>query len=301
VTEIQRRRLLTAATEVVEEVGYSHMTVAHVIARARVSRKTFYEVFVDREDCFLAVFEQVVSQARLCASAAYRLEAGWREGIRAALTTLLLLIEEEPARARLCFIEALGAGERVLERRSQVLAELAEVIDRGRLVSDARHAPPEITSQGVVGAIYAVVDQRLLDGGNEPLADLIGPLMSIIVLPYLGAQAASRELRRASPSPRGNPPRRRSKKRDPLGGLNLRLTYRTVQVLTALAEQPGASNRELADASGIVDPGQISKLLRRLSRLSLVENLGHRLRTGPANSWHLTARGAEIERATRLR
>jgi AcrR family transcriptional regulator len=56
VTEIQRSRMLAAAVEAIEEVGYARMTVAQVISRARVSRKTFYDVFTDREDCFLAAF-----------------------------------------------------------------------------------------------------------------------------------------------------------------------------------------------------------------------------------------------------
>ncbi len=64
VTEIQRGRILTAAVAAVEEVGYSGMTVAQVIGRARVSRKTFYDLFADREDCFMAAFEQAVDHAR---------------------------------------------------------------------------------------------------------------------------------------------------------------------------------------------------------------------------------------------
>src|SRR6201999_3031214 len=63
VTEIQRSRMLAAALSAVEEVGYSRMTVAQVISRAKVSRKTFYDVFADREDCFLAALEQSVAQA----------------------------------------------------------------------------------------------------------------------------------------------------------------------------------------------------------------------------------------------
>jgi DNA-binding MarR family transcriptional regulator len=69
----------------------------------------------------------------------------------------------------------------------------------------------------------------------------------------------------------------------------------------AAAEHPGASNREIAKGAGIVDQGQISKLLNRLSRLSLVENLGEGPEKGAANAWQLTARGAQVERATRPR
>ena len=96
VTQIQRSRMLAAAVEAVEDVGYARMTVAQVIGRARVSRKTFYDVFTDREDCFLAAFEQALGQARLMAQEAYERESIWREGIRSALARLLIFMDEEP-------------------------------------------------------------------------------------------------------------------------------------------------------------------------------------------------------------
>src|SRR5436309_11922108 len=82
VTEIQRARMLAAAVETVQEVGYARMTVAQVIARARVSRKTFYDVFADREDCFLAAFGQALDHAREEVTVAYDGEAAWRDAVR---------------------------------------------------------------------------------------------------------------------------------------------------------------------------------------------------------------------------
>ena len=301
VSEIQRGRMLSAAVDVVEEVGYARMTVSQVIGRARVSRKTFYDVFADREDCFLAVFEEALSRVRLRASEAYEREPGWREGMRSGLATLLSFMDEEPALARLCIIEALGAGERVLQRRSQLLAEVADVMDRARLAASPTRNPPEITAEAVVGAIFTVLHTRLVEGGKKPLTDLLGPLMSVIALPYLGERAASRELSRPAPSSRARHTRRPANSKDALEGVNVRLTYRTVRVLMTLAEHPGASNRAIAEGSGIVDQGQISKLLTRLARLNLIENLGEGQRNGAANAWHLTAYGAQIERAARPR
>jgi AcrR family transcriptional regulator len=301
VTEIQRSRMLAAAVEAVEEVGYARMTVAQVIGRARVSRKTFYDVFSDREDCFLAAFDQALGQATTLASEAYAEESNWRDGIRSALARLLVFMDEEPGLAKLCVVEALGAGERVLERRARALDELAVVIDQGRFVTNATSEPPAVTAEGVVGAIFAVLHTRLLDGDKNPFTDLLGSLMSMIVLPYLGTRAATRELSRPPLEiARENRPAA-TRSRDPLEGLNMRLTYRTVRVLTVIAEHPGASNREIAEGSGIVDQGQISKLLTRLARLKLVENLGEGQEKGASNAWHLTARGAQVERATRPR
>ncbi len=302
VTQIQRSRMLAAAVEAVEDVGYARMTVAQVISRARVSRKTFYDVFTDREDCFLAAFEQALGQASLIAQEAYESEPNWRDGVRAALARLLMFMDAEPGLAKLCIVEALGAGERVLDRRARVLDELAQVIDRGRAATNATREPPQVTAEGVVGAIFAVLHTRVLESGGEPLTDLLGSLMSMIVLPYLGARAAGRELSRPPLEiPADGRSRALTRHRDPLEGLNMRLTYRTVRVLMVIAEHPGASNREIAEGSGIVDQGQISKLLNRLARLKLVENRGEGQEKGAANAWHLTARGAQVERATRPR
>jgi len=302
VTEIQRSRMLAAASEAVAEVGYARMTIAQVIGRARVSRKTFYDVFTDREDCFLAAFDQAISRARLVATEAYENESSWRDGLRAALAALLTFMDEHPALARLCLVEALAAGDAVLERRAQVLDELAEVVDRGRFERNAARNPAPLTAEGVVGGIVAVLHARLVEDCSEPLSDLLGALMGMIVLPYLGARAASGELSRPLPERRRvRRTRRAVRSKDPLDDLNMRLTYRTVRVLSVIGEQPGASNRQIAEDSGIVDQGQISKLLNRLARLTLVENLGEGQERGAANAWHLTARGAQVERATHPR
>jgi AcrR family transcriptional regulator len=295
--------MLAAAVDTVAEVGFARMTVAQVIRRARVSRKTFYDVFADREDCFLAAFDHGLEQARSLATDAYARESGWLDGMRAALARVLRLMDEEPGLARLCVVEALGAGEYVLERRAQALRDVVAAIDRGRSVANASGDPSELTAEGVLGAITAVLHARLRGGaGRGSLTDLLGPLMSMIALPYLGADAAARELSRPPLEREARArPSTRPAAADPLKGLNMRLTYRTVRVLTVISEHPGASNREIGERSGIADPGQISKLLTRLARLELIENAGEGQERGAANAWHLSTRGAQIERATRPR
>ena len=116
----------------------------------------------------------------------------------------------------------------------------------------------------------------------------------MVALPYLGVAAARRELARAAPSPARLRP---TPGPDPLRRLGMRLTYRTVRVLTAVAATPGGSNRQVADESGIGDPGQISKLLASLHGLGLIENTGAPTARGAPNSWVLTDRGWEVQGA----
>jgi AcrR family transcriptional regulator len=285
--------------------GASSATVARVIARAGVSRRLFYEMFGDIEDCFLATFDWAVDQARVLTVEAYAAERGWHEGIRAALAALLRFFDERPTLAQLCIVHAAGGGPRVLERRSRVIAELCEAVDLGRPTGSARRVPGPVVAEGVVGAVLAVLYTRLLargpgselGGDEQPLIEMHGELMSLVVLPYLGAAVAGRELHKPPPAPRT-----RSRTVEPLppGRSTLeepaRLTYRTVRVLRAIAELPAGSNREVAERAGIVDQGQISKILTRLEYQGLVANRGGSSTTrGTPNSWWLTERGEALE------
>jgi AcrR family transcriptional regulator len=299
VTEIQRARMLGAAVEAIEENGYARLTVARVISRAKVSRKTFYDLFVDREDCFLAVFERTLEQMRMRVVEAFEQESSWREEVRAGLAALLVFIDEEPELARLCVVDALGGGPRVLEERARVLEELRKVIDRGGTAATVRHELPSVTAEGVIGAVFAVIHTRLLERSPKPYIGLHGSLMSMIVLPYLGVRVASREVSRPAPEVRRRGKTDSGVGKDPMAGLDMRLTYRTVRVLTTIREHPGASNREVADGSGIADQGQISKLLSRLEGLGLIENVDQSQSKGAPNEWCLTDRGERVERATR--
>lgn len=301
VAEIQRGRLLGATVDVVEEVGYARLTVAQVIARAKVSRKTFYDLFEDREDCFLAMFDETVERMGAIAAEAYAEQTNWRDSVRAGLLAMLGFMDEQPALARICVVEALGAGPRVLESRAKVIERLKRVVAAGepsaqRRLRPRRGQPADITVEGVVGAAFTVIHSRLLERNHAPLVNLLGPLMSLIVLPYRGTRAAGEELSR--PGPKGR--RRKVQERtDPLGGLDMRLTYRTMRVLSFIGDHPGASNREVAEGAGIADQGQMSKLLARLERLHLLHNTGAGQRHGACNEWHLTDRGKSVERAAR--
>ncbi|HEY4451294.1 MAG TPA: TetR family transcriptional regulator [Solirubrobacteraceae bacterium] len=298
VAEVQRARMVAAALEAVADVGYARMTVAQVISRARVSRKTFGELFSDREDCFLVALEQTLEEARRHAAAAYASQSCWRDGTRAALATLLELIDQEPGLAGVCLVQALAGGERVLDLHARAVDELACAIDRGRALGPNRD-PPSVAGEAIAGGVLAVLHTHLVDGRGEEFRTLLGPLMSTIVLPYLGVAAARKELGAEWPLAESSKrPRSANQESGRLAGLNMRVTYRTVRTLAVVAAHPGASNREIGERSGIIDEGQISRLLSRLAKLELLENRGAGQQHGCANAWHLTALGARLGRAT---
>jgi AcrR family transcriptional regulator len=314
VAEIQRSRLLAAAVRTVDDLGYSQATVAHITDRARVSRRTFYELFANREECLIAALEGIVDGIREELVAVGVRELPWRERIRAGLGTILSFFDRDPALARVCVVQALRGSQRVLERREEILAGLAEVVDEGREESARGDECPSSTAEGLVGAAFALVYTRLLRNDREPLSGLVGDLMGMIVLPYMGPTAARREQARSGPATRtANKPAARGGPKgstrasdgesghgDPLAGIPMRLTYRTVRVLETIAAQPGVSNRGVGERAGVSDQGQISKLLARLERLGLAANTGEGHLKGEPNAWTLTPTGERVAQTIRI-
>jgi AcrR family transcriptional regulator len=305
VVEIQRSRLLAAALGAIDELGYPRVTVAHIASRARVSRRTFYELFDGREDCLLAALESIVETIRGELAHAELDGIEWRERVRTGLWTILSFFEREPVLARVVVVQALRGGPRVLERREQVLSELARVINEGCAESARKGDCPPLTAEGLVGAGFSIVYGRLLRGQQESLTDLLGGLMGMIVLPYQGPAVARREQARVAPVASSSASREASVVVDGSGddgrgggdllaGVPMRLTYRTALVLEAIATRPGASNRIVAELAGVADQGQISKLLARLERLGLAENTGVGHVKGERNAWALTALGRRV-------
>ncbi|HWY17920.1 MAG TPA: TetR/AcrR family transcriptional regulator [Solirubrobacteraceae bacterium] len=310
VAEMQRSRLLAATVRTVEELGYAHATVATITRRARVSRRTFYDLFANREDCVAAVLDDAAR--RVCAEMERAGLEGlpWRERVRGGLWTILSFLDREPVLARVCVVQVLRGSQGVLERREEILRELAGVLDEGRSGESARSSGcPPLTAEGLVGAAFSIVYARLLRGEREPLTDLHPELMGMIVLPYLGPAAARREQARTAPAPiMGHTENRNAStdarwvaqaEHDPLEGIPMRLTYRTARVLEAIAQRPGVSNRLAGDLAGISDQGQISKLLARLERLGLTENSGLGHARGERNEWCLTEKGLQVTQTLR--
>ena len=291
VAGLQRSRMLAATFEACAQQGAAGLSVADIVGRAGISRRTFYELFDSCEACLLAALDQAIAVAGERALAAHDPQAPWRARMRSALTALLQFLDEQPQMARLLVVESLAAGPRAFERRTRALAGVVAAIDEGRQATRRGAEPPPLAAEGIAGGILAVLHQRMLESARRPLTELSNPLMGMIVLPYLGAGAARAELEQPTPKP----PPRRPPGPESLATLDMRLTYRTIRVLQAIAEQPGVSNRQVGRVAGVDDPGQISKLLGRLQRIGLIENTATPIK-GAANSWALTSKGTEIQR-----
>jgi AcrR family transcriptional regulator len=186
--------MLDATSRAVSEVGYPALTVAAILERAGVSRKTFYEHFADKEECFLAAYDVVVEGLVRAVSDAYNREDAWRDKVRNGLAEFLRFLAAEPNFARMCIVEVLAAGPSALQRRDGAMRMFRVFFEAGRQeVSPDMPPLPQLVSESVVGAIYEIIYSRILRSRTEELPDLLPDLMYIALCPYLGPEEAARD------------------------------------------------------------------------------------------------------------
>jgi DNA-binding MarR family transcriptional regulator len=243
---------------------------------------------IERETAELEAFEQALALAVERAGVAFKAQDGWIDRVRAGLTTLLELFDEQPTLARYLIVCSAQAGPAVLARRGEVLERLAALLDDER--APARTYPPLLTAHAVASGVLGVLYARLSQSEPGSLIGLAGSLMSFVVMPFLGARAARRELRH--PSNTATPPAVGVEVvQDPGKRLS---HHREIEVLAVLAGDPGLNNREVALRAGIKDRAHISRLMARLVRLGLVEDTSAPARPAGVKAWRLTHSGKKL-------
>lgn len=185
----QRQRMLRAVAEEVAANGYAATSVARVIARAGVSRKTFYEHFDDKEACFLAAYDDGVKLLFERVEQAYQSADVWPERMRAGLRALLELFAEEPALAQMCTVEVLAAGPRALDRYRHAVSGFFPFFGEGEL-GPGKPVPP-VVGEAVVLGVNGVLYRRILAGEIAKLPELLPELLYFVLAPYVGPDEAA--------------------------------------------------------------------------------------------------------------
>ncbi|HVD37823.1 MAG TPA: TetR/AcrR family transcriptional regulator [Solirubrobacterales bacterium] len=195
-TESQRNRIYRAMIEVVSERGYPETRVVDVIGVAGVSRKTFYELFDSKQDCFLAAYDVLLEGLLREATEAFEAAPGspWAERASAALEALLDHLSRHPDEARFAIVEVLAAGPKALARRDAALRQFAGFLELGR--SEATVELPGITSLAVAGGINELLYSEILHGAAGRLPNRLADLTFWMTLPFLGAEGATAERER---------------------------------------------------------------------------------------------------------
>jgi AcrR family transcriptional regulator len=196
VTESQRNRIHQAMIEVVSNRGYPETRVVDVIGLAGVSRKTFYELFESKEDCFLAAYDVLLENLLGDATDAFESKSGapWAERIAAVLESLLEHLSTHPDEGRFAIVEVLAAGPRALARRDAALRQFTGFLEPGR--SETSVELPGITALAVAGGINELLYSEILHGAAARLPGRLPDLVFWVTLPFLGTDGAASERER---------------------------------------------------------------------------------------------------------
>lgn len=309
VARAQRARISKALVEVLAERGFAGATVALVLAQAKVSRRTFYELFCSLEDCLITIMDGVLEQVGSLALAELQREEHWGDGVRCALAAVLAFFDREPQLARVCIVETLAGGPVVLEHRERIIEAFRAPI----VTQIEREVPdvPPLAAEWVITSVLGMMHAHIVVGKPGPFIDMLGPLMGLVTAPSLDARGVQGEIKRGDElaqtilaghsrwtvtlqTPEGEDASAAPASSTLPALLANPSARRARECVLFLAENPDCSNREIAVGINVAHLSQISKLLSDLIAESLV--IKHSQGAGKRNAWRLTPRGEEIAR-----
>ncbi|MDX6724558.1 MAG: hypothetical protein QOD73_2962 [Solirubrobacteraceae bacterium] len=187
---VQRRRLFEAAAAVFSRVGFAEASAEAISREAGMSKATFYTHFANKEECILALFDDVASQITdaIAASGMARRHESYDEHVAAGVRAFLETLESRPDSARTVLVDIIGAGPRAAARRDAILQAFADGLHRDNARTAPLYGAPTFTTPddafGVIGAAVELVSRRLRTGRPEDPA-AIEPVITRLVLGVL--------------------------------------------------------------------------------------------------------------------
>ena len=287
----QRDRLVAAAGELAAELGSAAIGVHHICQRAGISRRTFYELYADRDACLVDAHQEAFGRLiGHLAEAVAEAGAGWEDRAVVVVQALLGAWEADRVLAHLCLVSSIGGSVETLALRRATMAHIAGLL--ADAPAQPLHEEPMLT--GAIGGVWELALRALTDDSDSSIADLAGPAIFLVLTPFAGRrQAAARAAGRGgatayvtrwTPAVVGDADER-----------GLLVTELAGQTLRYLNGHPGAANVDIARAVDVRHESQMSRHLGRLERAGMVK---HR-KEGRTNAWVLTARGEEAARTLR--
>jgi AcrR family transcriptional regulator len=182
VSRVQRERLLEAMVVVCAEVGYHEASVERVIAQAGVSRRTFYDLFEDRESCFIAAYDEIMTHVITLIVEAFAKPDSLEPRMKRALDAFFEFCIEEPEAARICVVEVLAAGSRARARRDQAIARLTELVEESlRDELDEELSP--LAARALIGGVHELIYLRIDRGEMAMLPALAREIVDAQMVP----------------------------------------------------------------------------------------------------------------------
>ena len=203
VLESQRRRLFLGLSRAVARKGYAAASVADVLSEVRISRRTFYELFRDKEDCFLAAYELAHSALVQHVHKAHQDQPDALSQLKAGNAADLHFIAAEPELAQAFMVGIRSAGPRALKRRAEAHAEFA-AMHRGFHLRFRQQYPelpqlPDEVFLALVGGLNKMISAEI-EAGRAAEVQRMAPAMLYMTLSVYGLSDLARECLAEAPN-----------------------------------------------------------------------------------------------------
>jgi AcrR family transcriptional regulator len=189
----QRLRLVEAMSELVAEHGYAAVTIGDVATRAGTAKRTFYDHFPDKEQCFLAALDEITDALVQAVARFFAAPGTVRERCEYSLRGYLELLGSMPSTSKIFYLEAMATGPEAIDRRTEMLLKFARNIVALSREAERQGDGREISEQhalAVVGALHTLIFHQVHRHGPERLLEIVDEVVPLAVA-FLTARVPS--------------------------------------------------------------------------------------------------------------
>ena len=180
----QRLRLLEAIAELVAEHGYAAVTIGDIATRAGTAKRTFYDHFPDKQQCFLAALDGITDTLIQAVARFFAAPGTVRERCEYTLRGYLELLGSMPSTSKIFYLESMATGPEALERRMDMHLKFARNIVALSRAAERAGEGREISEQhalAVVGALHTLIYHQVHRHGPERLLEIADEVVPLAV------------------------------------------------------------------------------------------------------------------------
>lgn len=192
-----RERLLQNVLRLAVVDDYRELTAPQIAEESGISIDAFFDVFADKEECFLAALNMLGDEMLVVAADPSLVSADWPFAVRAVLGKLTRFLAGHPVYAQTIAQEAFAAGSDAVECDLELAHSIATLLTEG--------APNEplcpLALEGIAGALWHTVRWHVTSSRIQLLPAVSDHLAYVVLAPFIGADAAAEVISDDRPLP----------------------------------------------------------------------------------------------------